>query len=414
MGSVASVGTIQPDDATLSGSDLQLQYVKVREYSVELASPLSAEDQTIQSMDDVSPTKWHLAHTTWFFETFILNEHSTGYQPFHPHYGYLFNSYYNAIGERHPRDNRGLLSRPPLAEIHDYRRYVDEAMGQLLLDATEDVAALIVLGLHHEQQHQELMLTDIKHVLSCNSLLPAYQQADASPCPSRESGWVAHAGGLVEIGVDASTGGFVGFAFDNEGPRHKVWLEPFRMATQLVTNGDFLNFVEDGGYRRPELWLSEGWSTVCQENWQAPLYWEQDQSGSWHSFSLHGQQALDINAPACHISHFEADAYARWSDCRLPTEVEWEVLATDPSSKALRDLYGAVWQWTSSAYAPYPRYRAAAGAVGEYNGKFMNSQMVLRGSSLATAAGHARSTYRNFFYSRDRWQFTGIRLAEDI
>jgi ergothioneine biosynthesis protein EgtB len=419
MGSVASVGIKQPGEEAVSGdaapaSDLLNQYVAVRQRSAELASPLSAEDQTIQSMDDVSPTKWHLAHTTWFFETFILGEYEAAYQPFHPHYGYLFNSYYNAIGERHPRAKRGLLSRPALAEIHDYRRHVDEAMSSLLCDPTEEIESLVVLGLHHEQQHQELMLTDIKHVLSCNSLMPEYQPADVTLCPPNKKGWMAHSGGLVEIGADGSTGGFDGFSFDNEGPNHKVWLEPFQMAIQLVTNGDYLNFMEDGGYNRPEFWLSEGWATVNQENWQAPLYWDQATDGNWKAFTLHGQVSLDLNSPACHISHFEADAYARWAGSRLPTEAEWEVLARGPSSDTLQDLYGTVWQWTSSAYAPYPRYRAAAGAVGEYNGKFMNSQMVLRGSSLATAAGHARPTYRNFFYSGDRWQFTGLRLAEDI
>lgn len=409
------------------------QFAVTRALSLELAAPLSAEDQIIQSMPDVSPTKWHLAHTTWFFETFILQPHAAGYVAFDPAYGYLFNSYYEGVGARHPRPQRGLLSRPPLADIHAYRAHVDEAMAVLLSD--EDlwptIAPLVSLGLHHEQQHQELILTDIKHVFSCNSLKPAYRPANPYSGQATAMGWIAFEGGLAEIGLREPNDSFDHFAFDNEGPAYKVWLEPFAIADRLVTNGEYRAFIEDGGYETPEFWFMEGWETVKAEGWRAPAYWQRSGQG-WQVFSLNGLVDLVDDEPVCHVSHFEADAFARWAGKRLPREAEWEVAARDVAiggnllssgalgprpavqGAGLRQFYGDVWEWTGSAYTAYPGFKPAAGAVGEYNGKFMANQWVLKGGSCATPDGHIRPTYRNFFPSTARWQFTGIRLAGDI
>lgn len=409
----------------------------VRDRSMELAAPLSAEDQCIQSMDDVSPTKWHLAHTSWAFEAFVLRPFDPGYEEFHADYNYLFNSYYESIGPRHQRPKRGLLSRPPLDHVHAYRRHVEDAVIALIEGAEEkkwvEIAPFIALGLNHEQQHQELMLTDIKHVFSCNPLKPAYQAFKDHGSGSGENGkleWVEFPEGLVETGHEGA-----GFAFDNESPRHKVWLNGFRIAARPVSNGDYLEFIEDGGYRRPEFWLSNGWAAVQDHAWIAPLYWRGDNDGDWRLMTLAGERALDPAEPVCHVSHFEADAYAKWAGKRLPLEAEWEQLAADlpvqgnfadsghfhpvpgqeaTDSSTAAQVFGDVWEWTGSAYAAYPGYRAADGAIGEYNGKFMSGQMVLRGGSAATPEGHVRASYRNFFYPPDRWQFSGLRLAEDI
>jgi ergothioneine biosynthesis protein EgtB len=412
-------------------ASLAHRYVSLRNATEALAAPLSAEDQTVQSMPDVSPTKWHRAHTTWFFETFLLLPHLPDYRPFHPAYGYLFNSYYEAVGPRHPRPERGLLSRPGIAEIANYRAHVDAAVGELLAAPDRSAgaaAALVELGLHHEQQHQELLLMDIKHVLSLNPLQPAYHAApapvarDASPLS-----WYEVAGGLRQIGH-----GGAGFAFDNETPRHKVWLEPFRLASRLVTCGEYAGFIAAGGYRRPEFWLSEGWAAVQQQGWTAPLYWQQDEGG-WTIFTLAGRRAVHPAEPVVHVSFFEADAFARWVGKRLPTEAEWEVAAAEAAitldgnlcrpgamlhpapaaGGALVQMVGDVWEWTASPYTAYPGFRPVAGAVGEYNGKFMSNQMVLRGGAAVTPAGHVRLTYRNFFPPASRWAFGGIRLAED-
>jgi ergothioneine biosynthesis protein EgtB len=381
------------------------RYLKIRTASEALAVPLSAEDCQVQSMPDASPTKWHLAHTSWFFETFLLAEHQPGYRPFDPAYAVLFNSYYVSVGERHPRPERGLLSRPSLDEVRAYRRHVDEAMLRLLQGCVAPaLAALVELGLQHEQQHQELILMDIQHALSCNPLEPAYG-ADPTPrLETTEAGWSNIPGGVYEIGHAGDT-----FAFDNEYPRHRVWLESFQIADQLVSARDYLRFIEEGGYRRPELWLSDGWACAEAEGWEAPLYWRKERDG-WTRFSLRGRQPLEPAEPVLHISYYEADAFARWTGKRLPTEAEWEVAA---SQGRLHKLYDQGWQWTASAYSPYPGFRPAEGAVGEYNGKFMVNQMVLRGGSLVTPPGHARLTYRNFFPAAARWAFSAIRLAND-
>jgi len=399
-------------------------YQRIRDLTEALAAPLSPEDQTVQSMADVSPTKWHRAHVTWFFETFVLAPNLPGYQPFHPDFGYLFNSYYETVGKRHPRPDRGLLTRPGAAEIGQYRRHVDEAMVAFVGAAPDDVLALVELGLHHEQQHQELLLMDIKHVLSVNPLSPAYRDLPPGPpAVARPQGWVEHPGGLVEIGHDGA-----GFAFDNEAPRHAEWLEPFALGDRVVTNGDWLAFVDDGGYRRPELWLSDGWAAIQAAEARAPLYWRW-RDGAWTEFTLAGAEPLDPARPVVHLSYYEADAYARWADARLPTEAEWEAVAAAhpvrgrsldpdrlrPETGPAGDLglFGDVWEWTSSAYLPYPGFRPAAGAVGEYNGKFMVGQHVLKGGSCATPAGHVRPTYRNFFPPGAQWAFSGLRLARD-
>jgi len=413
-------------------SELLEAYRRVRTTTEILASPLSAEDQTVQTMPDVSPTKWHRAHTTWFFETFVLGRHAPGYRRFDDAYSYLFNSYYEAVGARHPRPERGLLSRPGVEEIGRYRAYVDAAMEAVLDGPCDrDLSELATLGLHHEQQHQELLLMDIKHVLSRNPLHPAYRAgaAGAGAAPPKAE-WIEHGGGLVQVG---HPGG--GFGFDNEFPRHTVHLTPFGVADRPVTCGEWLSFIDDGGYRRPEFWLFDGWATVNAEGWEAPLYWSRhdDDPGRWFVFTLSGLRPVDPDEPVCHVSYYEADAYAQWAGLRLPTESEWESIAVAhgdgdnflPENPAAGSpphprravssnaMFGDVWEWTSSAYSPYPGFRAAPGAVGEYNGKFMVGQQVLRGGCCATPAGHVRSTYRNFFHPGARWPFGGVRLARD-
>ena len=379
------------------------RYRDVRARTLALTAPLSAEDCALQSMPDASPAKWHLAHTTWFFETFVAAPHDAGYRPFDPAFRVLFNSYYNGIGEQYPRPERGLLSRPSLANVHAYREHVDRAMAGCCERAAHDrsLAALIELGLNHEEQHQELILTDILHLLSRNPLAPAVYPAAERPQPPSALEWIAHPAGIAHIGHAGD-----GFAFDNETPRHRVWLEAFELASRPVTNGEFIGFIEDGGYRRPELWLSLGWDAVTSRGWTAPLYWQRDEKG-FRAFTLHGSVDIVPDAPLEHISLFEADAYARWAGARLPTEFEWEAAMASPNAPRRGD----VWEWTSSGYAPYPGYRAPAGAVGEYNGKFMCNQYVLRGGSVATPLGHARVTYRNFFPADARWQWSGVRLA---
>ena len=379
------------------------RFFAVRGRTEQLAAPLSAEDQTVQSMPDASPTKWHLAHTTWFFETFLLRPHLRSYRPFDQAYEYLFNSYYEAVGPRHPRPQRGMITRPGVEEILAYRRHVNEAMIGLIDGDDGDWHALFELGLNHEQQHQELIMMDAKHLLSLNPLRPAYEPADDSQGAGvTPLSWLDFEGGLVEIGHAGN-----GFAFDNEGPRHRVWLDPFALARRPVNCGEYLAFIEDGGYRRPEFWLSAGWDCVNQRGWQAPLYWEPDGSG-WRVFSLSGLRALQPAEPVCHVSGYEAAAYAKWAGKRLPREQEWETGA----GQLLQ--VGEVWEWTASPYVAYPGYREPPGAVGEYNGKFMANQMVLRGGCAATPSDHIRTTYRNFFPPDARWMFGGIRLAEDL
>jgi ergothioneine biosynthesis protein EgtB len=397
------------------------EFEQVRQRSVHLAEPLSAEDCGAQSMPDASPVKWHLAHTTWFFETFILEPRERDFRPFHPAFRVLFNSYYNGVGAKHPRHQRGLLTRPALAEVLAWRHDVDARIARLLQAAPQDrdLAALVGLGMQHEQQHQELILTDVKHLLAQNPLAPSYLDS-ALPAaePAGPLAWLDFDGGLAEIGHRGD-----GFCFDNELPRHRQYVAPFQLASRLVTNGEYLEFVEAGGYRDPSLWLSEGWDRVCSGELAQPLYWSRDEGQGWMEFTLHGRQALDPARPVTHVSLYEADAYARWRGARLPLESEWEFAARDVAiscgdlhpraagSDGLAQMFGECWQWTGSSYAPYPGYAPAPGALGEYNGKFMINQYVLRGSSCATAHGHARASYRNFFPAGARWQFTGIRLA---
>ena len=410
-----------------------LRYKTVRALSERLAGPLSAEDQCVQSMPDASPTKWHLAHTTWFFETMVLVPHLPGYKPFDDSFFYLFNSYYEALGPRHPRPRRGMLTRPSLERVIDYRHHVDAAIARLLGDASaavmERVLPLIELGWNHEEQHQELLLTDIKHALSCNPTSPAYLPRDAAaPSETPPLRWIEGPHHIVEIGHHSEDG----FAFDNETPRHPVLLQPYRIADRLTTNGEYRAFMNDGGYKRPEFWLSDGWAMVQAEGWQAPLYWARDGEGEdWQVFTLHGLQPVDDAEPVAHVSLYEAAAFAAWAGKRLPTEFEWEATAAkamsgrdlDPErphpralqgGSGLRQATGEVWQWTRSSYDPYPGFKPLAGALGEYNGKFMIGQAVLRGGSCATPEGHTRPTYRNFFPPSARWQFSGIRLAEDL
>lgn len=411
-----------------SSDALPGRFAAVRARSAELARPLSEEDCCAQSMPDASPTKWHLAHTSWFFETFILEKYEAGFAPFLPAFRVMFNSYYNGIGEKHPRAQRGMLTRPALHEIMLYRRQVNARMEQMFARHGDDSAfcALTELGLNHEQQHQELILTDIKHLLSLNPLRPVYHERDETQSTGGAPiQWLAYPGGLTEIGHTGA-----GFHFDNETPRHKHYLQPYRLASRLVTNAEYLDFIADGGYRDPRLWLSEGWDWLQTQQIAHPLYWQHGEQG-WKEFTLCGMRALDPAAPAVHLCFFEADAYARWAGARLPGEAEWEhaagtLDATPPvqqddwlrpppvhAGDGLQQMFGTAWQWTQSSYASYPGYVWPEGAVGEYNGKFMVNQYVLRGSSCLTPAGHSRTTYRNFFPAAARWQMTGIRLARD-
>jgi ergothioneine biosynthesis protein EgtB len=409
-------------------STLAARFAAVRQQTERLVIALSAEDCALQSMPDASPVKWHLAHTTWLFETFLLERFARSFAPFDPAFRVLFNSYYNSVGDKHPRPERGLLSRPDLATVLAYRAHVEAAMAALLRDPPAGAASLIELGLHHEQQHQELILTDLKHLFSRNPSRPVYHPRwPLTTIKPRPLTWLGFDGGLVEVGHRSD-----GFAFDNELPRHRVFVAPFQLASRPVTHGEFAEFIADGGYRRPELWLSLGFDTVVARGWEAPLYWERV-GAAWRTFTLHGMVDIDAHTPVCHVSLFEADAYARWAGARLPTEFEWELAAAAQpiegnfveagvlhplpqradGSGGPAQMFGDVWEWTRSDYAPYPGYRPAEGAVGEYNGKFMCGQYVLRGGSCATPQSHIRPTYRNFFPPDARWQFSGLRLARD-
>ena len=423
------------------------RFRRVRSFTEKLAEPLEVEDYVVQTVENVSPTKWHLAHTTWFFEVFVLQQFKKDYRLYHPEFPYLFNSYYVQAGERHCRDRRGYISRPTVREVYDYRAYVDAEMQAFLegsdTEAVGAAAEVVEIGIHHEQQHQELILTDIKHVLSVNPLRPVYRvqaargsngHAHAMPLPLA---WRHFSEGIYEIGHAGPT-----FCYDNELPRHRHFAEEFLLANRLVTNGEYLAFMKDGGYERPELWLSEGWATVEENEWTEPFYWE-ERDGRWWMFTLAGMREVDEHEPVCHLSYFEADAYARWADARLPTEQEWEIAArsvgelrgnfveeerfhpaparavndgADAShdNVPLQQMYGDVWEWTRSQYSPYPGYKPLPGALGEYNGKFMCNQFVLRGGSCATSETHIRPTYRNFFSPESTWQFTGLRLARDV
>jgi ergothioneine biosynthesis protein EgtB len=411
------------------------RFAEIRGFTAALARPLSAEDAMVQSMPDCSPTKWHLAHTSWFFETFVLARAVPALPPFDPAFAYLFNSYYEAVGERHCRPRRGVISRPSLDEVSRYRAHVDKhvlgAIEEGRIDAVPGLSGVLELGLQHEQQHQELIVTDIKHALAASPLRPAYHARPADD-PSRAAApvrWLAFAEGIHEIGHDGS-----GFAFDNETPRHKVFLRAFELASRPVTSGEYLAFMADGGYTRHELWLSDGWDRARAEAWAAPLYWER-QGETWRSMTLAGMRDVALAEPVCHLSFYEADAYARWAGARLPTEAEWEVGASaasagdrnfaeaarlhpapahDRETPGAAQMFGDVWEWTSSAYLGYPGFRALEGALGEYNGKFMSGQMVLRGGSCATPRAHIRATYRNFFRPDARWQFSGVRLAREV
>lgn len=415
-----------------SSSDPKHRYQEVRKLSEHLCETLETEDYVIQSMPEASPTKWHLAHTSWFFETFLLQPNISDYRSAHPQYNYLFNSYYNAVGPFHCRPKRGLLSRPTVREVYSYRHYVDELMLELLDRADErkldTLGPRITLGLNHEQQHQELMLTDIKHVFSQNPLLPIYRKrrtARANPTPPIR--WLRFEEGIYCIGNQGS-----GFRYDNEEPFHRVFTNSFLLSSRLVTNKEYLGFMEDGGYKRPELWLSLGWNTVKEKGWQAPLYWEQ-QDGVWRMMTLSGLREVCLEEPVCHVSFFEAEAFARWSGARLPSEEEWELASLDAplegnfvdneffhpvpldsETVSPAQIFGDVWEWTHSPYSPYPGYTPVAGALGEYNGKFMCNQFVLRGGSCATSKSHIRRTYRNFFPPEARWQFAGFRLANEV
>ena len=409
------------DPLPRAGDALPERYPAVRALSEAIASPLSDADATIQPHPDASPAKWHLAHTTWFFETFVLRDHVPGYRPFEERWAYLFNSYYEGEGERHARPRRGMLSRPSLDEVRDYRRHVDEAMAAAALP--EEALALVELGLQHEQQHQELMLMDMLAAFAENPLAPAVWEAGRVRVPEPAPlGWTEGKTGIVEMGHDGPD-----FAFDCEGPRHRVLLHPHALADRLVTNGEWQAFMRDGGYARPALWLSDGWAWVQANRVGAPLYWRPGEEG-WMRFGLDGLRPVDPAEPVCHISYYEADAYARWAGARLPTEAEWEAAAApaDPVGglqldaagpvppRGGNELFGDVWQWTMSAFLPYPGFRPAAGTVGEYNGKFMSGQFVLKGASCATPRGHSRASYRNFFYPHQRWMFSGLRLAKDL
>jgi ergothioneine biosynthesis protein EgtB len=421
-----ATATLTTPPAADSSQTLAAEYERIRSASIGLAAQLSPEDQVVQSMPEVSPTKWHLAHVTWFFERFCLRGHAPDYSPLDDRYDHLFNSYYYTVGEMHRRPQRGLLSRPTVAEIHAYREHVDHAMLALIARhvGDEEFEFLVRLGLNHEQQHQELLLTDIKHVFSVNPIGPVYRHADPQPAttamPMR---FVDRPGGIFEIGAEAAR-----FCFDNETPRHRVLVDEHSIGNRLVTNGEYRQFIDDGAYAEPKLWLSDGWATIRERGWNRPLYWSDDDE---REFTLAGWQPIDAGAPVSHVSFYEADAFARWAGARLPTEIEWELAATEseidgnlldtgrlhPAAlaagepSALHQLFGDVWEWTASSYAPYPDFEPLAGSLGEYNGKFMCNQMVVRGGSCATWRDHLRATYRSFFYPRDRWQFLGFRLA---
>ena len=408
-------------------------YAAVRSFSRKLCDPLVIEDYVVQSMKDASPTKWHLAHTSWFFETFVLAACNPQYESLHLQYSYLFNSYYVRAGASYPRLQRGLLTRPTVEEVFQYRQYIDEQMLELIENMGQDtwnrLAPIIEIGINHEEQHQELMLTDIKHVLSFNPLHPTYREREVvSKGPSPVMDWISVSEGMYLTGHDGK-----GFCYDNEMPRHRHYLQAFQLCERLVTNAEYLEFMQHGSYGNPTLWLSDGWGAVEQEKWQAPLYWTQ-LDGEWHYFTLSGLRGVNLREPVCHISFYEADAFARWSGARLPTEQEWEVVAEQCDSegnfignqayhplplnypqnrRTPLQIFGDVWEWTQSPYSPYPRYQPMQGTLGEYNGKFMSGQMVLRGGSCATSQPHIRSSYRNFFHLRARWQFSGLRLARD-
>lgn len=417
--------SVKPSEISLPDvGTLWERYESVRTATESLVENLAPEDCVIQTMPDVSPTRWHLAHVTWFFEHFILANHVPRYQAFNEDFGYLFNSYYYSVGEMHLRPQRGFLSRPTVAEIMDYRSYVDQHMHKLLQsEQGTDLAAVVTLGINHEQQHQELIVTDIKHVFSHNPLYPALvAQSEPASKPPLAMQFIEGTEGITEIGFKGE-----GFCFDNETPRHRIYMHPHAIATRSVTNGEYRAFIEDDGYGRSELWLSDGWATVSKERWSRPLYWADDLT---RYYTLGGLREINMDAPVCHVSFYEADAYARWAGARLPTEAEWETLAADvtiegnlaesgrlqpaaSSDQGLTQVFGDVWEWTQSPYMPYPGFTPLAGSLGEYNGKFMCNQMVLRGGSCATPQSHIRPTYRNFFYPHSRWQFSGIRLATD-
>ncbi|HEY0800451.1 MAG TPA: ergothioneine biosynthesis protein EgtB [Steroidobacteraceae bacterium] len=427
---MSSTNPTTPARSTIELSALEHQYRNVRAASTALAAPLSDADATVQSMPDASPAKWHLAHTSWFFEAMVLAPNLSEYRLFDDRFNFLFNSYYESVGARHPRPQRGLLTRPALTDIFAYREHVDSAMAELFRHVPSDrVLNIIELGCHHEQQHQELLLTDILHLFAQNPLRPAYEDSVPLPVESKDEAKQSYKtlpGGLFEIGHAGQ-----GFAFDSEGPRHCVQIEPYRLADRLVTNEEWAEFISDGGYGDPLLWLSDGWAKVRDEGWIGPLYWEARDGELW-TMTLRGAQPIDLDAPVTHVSYFEADAFATWAGRRLPTEAEWEVAAqalpvagnfadsgrlrpkpVAGGSGELRQMFGDVWEWTRSAFMPYPRFRPVEGALGEYNGKFMSGQFVLRGGSCVTPEGHVRATYRNFFPPHARWQFSGLRLAED-
>ncbi|NES02955.1 MAG: ergothioneine biosynthesis protein EgtB [Okeania sp. SIO2F4] len=418
-----------PDSQPSKELSLSAYYQQVRQLSEQICQPLEIEDYVVQSMPDASPIKWHLAHTAWFFEAFILVPHFKNYSVFHPKYDYLLNSYYESLGERVPAAQRGTLSRPTVAEIYRYRAYVDEAMQSLIAENSGnlELESLVILGLNHEQQHQEFLFTNIKHIFGNNPLRPVYKPD--LPIPNAASvgkqlDWLEYPDQLYEIGHDGE-----GFAFDNEQPRHRVYLQDYQLASRLVTNGEYLEFIQAGSYNNPDYWLSEGWATASFKNWQAPLYWEKI-DGDWWLMTLGGMRPLNENEPVCHVSFYEADAYARWAGKRLPTEAEWEIATTNvpvegnllengmlhpaPATENTQpdQLFGDVWEWTNSTHQPYPGYRLEAGIVGEYNGKLMCNRLVLRGGSCVTPLSHIRPTYRNFYPPSTRWQFTGIRLAD--
>jgi len=409
--------------ADISAATLSTRYRETREQTLKLIAGLQPEDTVIQTMPDVSPTKWHLAHVTWFFERFVLEPNHATYSRFDDQYHYLFNSYYYSAGDMHARPKRGLLSRPTLARILDYRSHVDTAMQHLLQTdaADEHVLGLVTLGLNHEQQHQELLLTDIKHVFSCNPIRPPVSRTLQSPGTTaiEPYDYTAVAGGIVSIGACGD-----GFVFDNETPRHEALLHDHRIGNRLVSNGEYRDFIEDGGYTKAGFWLSDGWAIIEERDWRRPLYWDETLESE---FTLGGNRPIDPNAPVCHVSYYEADAYARWAGARLPTEFEWEIAARSqstagnflesnywhPVASRGKQFFGDVWEWTSSSYAPYPGFQPLAGSLGEYNGKFMCNQMTVRGGSCVTAASHIRASYRSFFHPDARWQFLGFRLAKD-